>query len=88
MVAEMDGRAGAQKKTKNKKTWNRKETQRQSGRQPRFFKNRPFKKNAILAPLKTNGRADGNQKKAFPKCFRENDCLSWKLFRKEARVIL
>ena len=41
----------------------RKEAQRQSGRRPRLFKNRPLKKNAFFAPLETNGRADGNQKK-------------------------
>ena len=29
-------------------------------------KNRPSKKNAIFGPLETNGRADGNPKKAFP----------------------
>ena len=34
---------------------------------PKLVKYRPSKKNnAIFGPLETNGRADGNQKKAFP----------------------
>ena len=32
----------------------------------RIVKNRRSKKNVIFGPLETNGRADGNQKKAFP----------------------
>ena len=40
-----------------KNTWNHKETQRRSGRRPNF------------APLETNGRAEGNQKRlAFQMC--------------------
>ena len=63
-VAEMDGRAGA------KKTWNRKETQRLSGRRLKKIRNRPSKKNAIFTPIETNVWADENQKKpSFTCCF-------------------
>ena len=43
----------------------------------KIFQKLPVQKNAIIAPLKTNGRAYGNQNKAFPNdhvCHRILDC--------------
>ena len=63
-VAEIDGRAGAQKKTKQKRETARKRSASAAADQD-FSKNRPFKKTQFSPPK--NERAGWREpKKAFP----------------------
>ena len=58
-----------------KKTWDLKETQRRSGRRPRFFKNRPFKKKTLFSPpTKRTGGLTGT-KKSRPLCTQHFDVM-------------
>ena len=60
----MDGRAGTPRPPqKNVKPQGNGALERQM---TKIFQKSPVQKNVIFAPLKTNGRADGNQKEAFP----------------------